>query len=89
MKRRNGRGLSNDEEAVVVPLYMLLIGILILGVAIVAAWMLGVLVPLVGAALIVMGAFFVLQILPPRGWNGLIIGSVPIALGIILIAWLG
>lgn len=87
--KKNGKSLSRDLEAVVIPLYMILIGfVILLGVALVA-WVMGVFFALVGGMLIFLGALFVLQILPPRGWIGIVVGLIPVAVGLLIMFALG
>lgn len=79
--------LKNDLAGVAIPLYMVLLGgLLVLG-AVLVAFALGYLWSLVGIGLIIFGGVFALQILPPRGWPGIIIGLIPIGVGLAILAY--
>ena len=79
--------LKSDLAGVAIPLYMVLLGMLVIVGVCLVAWVLGFFWILVGMSLVFFGAMFCLQILPPRGWPGIIIGLIPIGLGLAIVAY--
>ncbi len=79
--------LKDDLAGVVIPLYMVLIGMVVIVGVVLVAWLMGFFWILVGTSLIFLGAMFALQILPPRGWPGIIVGLIPIAIGLIIVGY--
>jgi hypothetical protein len=76
--------LSQNEEAASVYLYVASFGIL--AAIVVVAHVLGVLTDLIGSVIICAGIFgWGFQILPPRGWPGVLIGLIIAACGLAIL----
>lgn len=85
MRLKKKGSLRNDLNAVIIPLSMILIGFgILIGIA-VLAWVMGVFFALAGAMIVFFGALFALQIIPPRGWFGMIIGAVLAVAGLLVV----
>ena len=69
------KNISKDETAILEPLYML-VGAVIIGLVVLALWLMNMLWFAAAGLLFFFGALILLQGTPLRGWLGIAVGSI-------------